>query len=263
MESTTIKQLEIKEKFLKKDYLRQTRKLLKTKFGGRNIARRTNNSSISLVRYRGNFLECTKEELQQMDQRTRELITTRESLYQRDDIDKLYVSRKERGRGLACLEDSLDSSIRRLVDYIKKSKRRIITQKKHKDQKKKNWEKEIVRKTNVSTFQTDEISHQKRETEPFLIAIQDNVIVISYVKTKLDKTQQNSNFKLYGDRKEIINHIIRESSALAQNSTKLDAANWRKGVQREFCKKLEFDHSTKWYLYKLEFILDNDTHEVV
>ena len=38
----------------------------------------------------------------------------------RDDVDSLYVSRKEGGRGLASIEDSLDVSIQRLEDYIGK-----------------------------------------------------------------------------------------------------------------------------------------------
>ncbi len=39
---------------------------------------------------------------------------------ERDDVDRLYVSRKEGGRGLASIEDSVDASIQRLEDYIEK-----------------------------------------------------------------------------------------------------------------------------------------------
>ena len=41
----------------------------------------------------------TREELQQMDQRTTKLMTMSQASYPRDDIDRLYVSREE-GRGL-------------------------------------------------------------------------------------------------------------------------------------------------------------------
>ena len=40
------------------------------------------------------------------------------ALHPRNDVDRLYVSRKEGGRGLASIEDSLDASIQRLEDYI-------------------------------------------------------------------------------------------------------------------------------------------------
>ena len=41
------------------------------------------------------------------------------ALYPRNDIDRLYVSRKG-GRGLASIEDSVDASIQELEDYIRK-----------------------------------------------------------------------------------------------------------------------------------------------
>ena len=38
-------------------------------------------------------------------------MTMYKALHPRDDVDKLYVSRKDGGRGLACIEDSVDASI--------------------------------------------------------------------------------------------------------------------------------------------------------
>ena len=48
-------------------------------------------------------------------------------LYPRDDVDRLYVSRKEGGRGFASIEDSVDASIQRLEDYIQKHNGGLIT----------------------------------------------------------------------------------------------------------------------------------------
>ena len=55
-----------------------------------------------------------------MDQRTRKLMTIHKSLHPRGDVDRLYVSRKEGGRGFTSIEDSVDASIQRLEDYIEK-----------------------------------------------------------------------------------------------------------------------------------------------
>ena len=49
------------------------------------------------------------------------------ALHPRDDVDRLYVSRKEGGRGLASIEDSTDASIQRLKDYIQKYEGGLIT----------------------------------------------------------------------------------------------------------------------------------------
>ena len=54
----------------------------------------------------------------------------------RDDVDRLYVPRKERGKGLASIKDSVDTSIR-LEDYIEKHEIGLITAIRNKTRKKK------------------------------------------------------------------------------------------------------------------------------
>ena len=65
--------------------------------------------------------------LKHMDQRTRKLMTRYKVLHPRDDVDRLYVSRKEGRRGLASIEDSVDASVQRLEDYIQKHEGGLIT----------------------------------------------------------------------------------------------------------------------------------------
>ena len=43
------------------------------------------------------------------------------------DVDRLYVPWKEGGRGLASIEDSVDTSLQRVEDYIEKYERGLIT----------------------------------------------------------------------------------------------------------------------------------------
>ena len=112
---------------IQKEYLRRTRKLLETKLSRRNLIKGINTWAVPLVRYSGPFLKWTRDELKQMDQRTRKLMTMHKALHPRDDVDRLYVSRKEGGRGLASIEDSVDASIQRHEDYIEKYERGLIT----------------------------------------------------------------------------------------------------------------------------------------
>ena len=106
LEADTIKQVQMKDK-IRKEYLKRTRKLLETKLSSRKLIRGINTWAVPLVRYLGPFLKWTRDELKQMDQRTRKLMTMHKALHPRDDVDRLYVSRKEGGRGLASIEDSL------------------------------------------------------------------------------------------------------------------------------------------------------------
>ena len=65
-----------------------------------------------LVRYLGPFLKWIREELKQMDQRIRKLITMNKALHPRDDVDRLYVSSREGERGTASIENSMNTSIK-------------------------------------------------------------------------------------------------------------------------------------------------------
>ena len=47
------------------------------------------------------------------------VLTMHKALHPRDDIDRLYVLRKEGGRWLTSIEDSVDTSIQRFEDYKK------------------------------------------------------------------------------------------------------------------------------------------------
>ena len=234
LEADTIKQAQMKDT-IRKEYLRRTRKLLETKLSSRNVIKGINTWAVPLVRYSEPFLKWTRAELKQMDQRTRKLMTMHKTLHPRDDVDRLYVSRKEGGRGLASIEDTLDASIQRFEDYIEKHKRGLITTIRNDTDytidervtttRKQKWE----RKELYGRFKRliNNILHQKtwtwlrkanlkRETEPLLIAAQEYAIRTNHIKARIDKTQQNSKCRLCGDRYETINHIVSEFSKLAQ-----------------------------------------------
>ena len=64
----------MKEK-IKKEYLRRTRNLLETKLSSRNLIKRIITWAVPIVRYSAPFLKWTREELEQIDQRKRKLMT--------------------------------------------------------------------------------------------------------------------------------------------------------------------------------------------
>ena len=62
-----------------------------------------------------------------MDQKTRKLMIRHKALHPKDDVDRLYVSRKEGRRRLASIENSVDTSIQPPEDYIEKVEGGLIT----------------------------------------------------------------------------------------------------------------------------------------
>ena len=165
-------------------------------------------------------------------------MTMHKALHPRDDVDRLYVSIKQGGRGIVSIEDTVDASIQRFEDYIEKHERGLITTiRVDKDNtinermttaRKQKWEEK-----QLYGFKRliNNISHQKtwtwlrkgnlkRETESLLIAAHYNAIRTNHIKARIDKTQQNCKRRLCGDRDETINHIISECSKLAQKEYK-------------------------------------------
>ena len=97
-----------------REYLGIIRKLPEAKLSERKLFIGINTWALPFARYSRPFVKWTRDQLKQMDRRTRKLMTLHKALHTSDDVDRLYVSRKEGGRGLASIEDSVDASIQRL-----------------------------------------------------------------------------------------------------------------------------------------------------
>ena len=162
-------------------------------------------------------------------------MTMPQAFLPRDDVDRLYVPRKEGGRGLTSIEDSMDTSIQRLEDYIEKHERGLITAIRNntdntiddgmKITRKQRWEGKQLNgrfKRLMNNISRDKTwtwlrkGNFKRETESLLMAAQNSAIKTNHIKARIDKTQQNSKCRLCSDRDETINHIISKCSKLAQ-----------------------------------------------
>ena len=132
------------------------------------------------------------------------------ALHPRHDVDRLYISRKEGGRGLASIEDSVDASIQRLEDYIQKNDGGLITAIRNDTDNtmdnrmtitwKQKWEgKQLYRRfkrliNNIShdkTWTWLRKGNFRRETESLLIAAQNNAVRTNHIKARIDKTPQN------------------------------------------------------------------------
>ena len=81
---------------------------------------------VSLLRYSAAFVSWRKSELQATDRKTRKLFTIYGALQPKSDVDRLYIPRKERGRGLISIEDCIELAIRGLEVYIYRSEERLI-----------------------------------------------------------------------------------------------------------------------------------------
>ena len=194
------------------------------------------------------------------------------ALHPKDDVDRLYVSRKEGGRGLAIVEDSFDTSLQRLKDYIEKHERGLITVIRNNTDntidnrmtttRKQKWEGKQLHGRFKRLITWVKKGNFKRETEYLQMAAQNSAIRTNHIKVRIDKMQQNSKCRLCSDRDETINHIISECSNFTQEYKARH--DWvGKVIYWEIRKKFQFDQANKWYMHNPAPVLENDTHKLL
>ena len=187
---------------------------------------------------------------------------------------------KKGGRGLASIEGSVDASIRRLENYREKHEGGLITAIRNDTDntmdnrmtitRKQKWEgkqlygcfKRLINISHDKIWIWLRKGNFKRETESLLIVAQNNAVRTNHIKTKIDKTQQNSKCWLCSDRYETIYHIS-EWCKLAPKEYKTRHDWVGKVIHWEMCKKFKYDHTNKWYMHSPALVLENSTHKLL
>ena len=109
-----------------KEYMRRLKKVLKSKLNGGNLVCGVDTWTVSLLRHSAAFVSWRKSKLQAVDRKTRKLFTRYETLRPKSGVDRLYIPRKEGGRGLISIEDCVELAIRGLEVYVHGSEERMI-----------------------------------------------------------------------------------------------------------------------------------------
>ena len=103
-----------------KEYLRRLRLVLGTELSAKNKIQAIGSLAVPVLRY--NFGIVTRkwhqEELQKLDRKMRNLLTIYGQRHPKADVDRLYVPRKQGGRGLMQLETAHAVEITKLVEYV-------------------------------------------------------------------------------------------------------------------------------------------------
>ena len=228
-----------------KEYIRRLRKVLKSKLNGGKLVRGVNTWAVSLLRYSIAFASWRKSELQAIDRKTKRLFTIYGALHPKSDVDRLYIPRKEGGRGLISIEDCVELAIRGLEKYVHGKEERLIQaargekidrleaasvlKRSKKKKRLENWEEKALHGQYLR--QTKEVRSDqcwawlqngdlKSETESLIVAAQNQNIRTNLVKAKIDKSQRGSLCRVCRKVDESIDHIVSGCSKLAQKEYK-------------------------------------------
>ena len=125
LEADDMKHSDMKEA-LSKEYLRRIRKILKSKLNSGNLGSAINARAVSLIRYGAGIICWSKEELRNLDRKTRKLLSVYRSLHPQADVVRLYVKRSQGGRGLLSVEDCVNIEVGSLCRYVETSKEKLL-----------------------------------------------------------------------------------------------------------------------------------------
>ena len=100
--------------------------VLKSKLNGKNKITAINAWAVVVFRYGAGILQWKDSKLKDVDRKSRKTITMYGGLHLKSDVDRLYIKRKERGRGLISVERSIREEENRLGFYVANSEENLI-----------------------------------------------------------------------------------------------------------------------------------------
>jgi len=230
LEGADIKQKEMNEK-IKKEYLRRVKLVSKSMLYGGNLIKAINAWAVSVVRYSAGVIEWSKAELKAMDIKTRKILSMHGAFHEKSSTYRLYLKRKEGGRGLISITDCVTHEVIGLTNYIQESKEWMlqivgkslepVDETKKKKKKRVNNERWAIFKekklhgrfmTDIEgiaderTWQWLQGGYLAKSTEAFIIAAQEQAIRTRYIRAKIDGEEVDSKCRLCGQNR-ILYHI--------------------------------------------------------
>ena len=291
LELDDIMHQEMKGKF-KKEYYRRVRKVLKSKLNGGNVITAINTWAVAIMRYGAGVINWNVMELKEIDRKTRKLLTMYRMHHPQSDVDRLYLPRKEGGRGLLSVEDCIRSGEKGLYCYLKEStepllklvfEENIVKNDGEEDtdsfkERRRNERHDVLSKKklhnqfhkateefrNEDTWKWLRRGELKKETEGTIFAAQDQSLRTNWIKANIDKQNISSLCRMCGKADETIAHVISECEKLAQKQYKL----WRhdqvaKIIHWKLCEKFEFERGERWYDHQPEAVLENEKCKIL
>ena len=108
----------MKEK-IRKEYNRRVRLILRTELNGRNKIEAINSLAVPVVQYSFGIIDWKISELKKIDTKTRKLLNMHKMLHPKADVERLYIPRKDGGRGLIFVETAFKTATIGLDHYLK------------------------------------------------------------------------------------------------------------------------------------------------
>ena len=270
LEGAEIRQGKMKE-LIRKEYLRRIKAVASSWLYGGHVIGSVNSWALGVVRYSAGVIHWTKKELKEMDVKTRKILTTNGCFHQKSSTLRLYLKRKEGGKGLISVYDCVREGELGMLKYIKESEEALLKvvasmledcETKEDYRKRRETERKdglrgkklhgaflesIEEVADERTWQWLRAGYLAKSTEAFIFAAQEQALRTRFTSSKVDGEEIETHCRVCGDQIETIPHIVSGCKKLAQTRYKTRHDKMGLRVYWELCKKYGVSCTDKWY----------------
>ena len=285
---------EMKEK-IEKEYLRRVKLLARSKLYAGNLIRGINAWAIGVVRYTAGILDWTEGDLKKMDVKTRKILSMAGAFHTRGSSHRLYIKRKEGGKGLIRVEDCVKMERANLKSYLSDSeewllkevaamdlvkgvesaadyKKRIEAERKETLRSKPlhgkffNIIEELAEEGVVDldrSWQWLKAGFLTKSTEGFIMAAQEQALRTKGIKASIDKVEGEDGLcRLCGKFQESVQHIVSSCGELAKKQYTIRHDKMGSRIHWELCRKYGIKCEDKWFNHVPSTVCSDDNGNI-
>ena len=290
LELDKIKEREMKRIF-RTEYLRRLKLVLKSLLNGKNKIKAANTWAVSLMRYGAGTIKWNKEELQEIDRKSRKIMTINKELHPRSDVARIYVPREKGGRGLISCESCVRREENNLSWYVKNSEEALLGKvgdsnvvniseavdpKEYKVNEVKETENEwkqkrmhgryLREKEGIDwdrTWQSIAKGDLKGCTEALICSAQEQALRTNNTRFHIDHTVESPLCRMCGSKGETVAHVVSDCGKLAQTEYKGRHDNVARYIHWQLCDKCGLERANSWYEQKPEGVVESENFKIL
>ena len=290
IELDKFKERETKDIF-RTEYLRRFKLVMKYQLNGKNKIKAENTWAVSVRRYGAGTIKWNKEELQEIDRKSRKIVTMNKELHPRSDVARIYVPREKRGRGLINCESCVGREENNLSWYVRNSEEALLRKvgdsnvvniseavdpKEYKVNEAKQTENEwkqkrmhgqyVREKEGIDwdrTWQCIAKGDLKGCTEALIRSAQEQALRTNYMRFHIDHTAESPLCRMCGSKGETVAHVVSECSKLAQTEYKGRHDNVARYIHWQLCGKCGLERASSWYEQKPEGVVESESFKIL
>ncbi|CAH3124919.1 unnamed protein product [Porites lobata] len=254
-----------------------------------------NSLAVPVVQHSFGIIDWKISELKKIDTKTRKLLNMHKTLHPKADVERLYIPRKDGGRGLIYVETAFKTATVGLDHYLKHKegqypKQRLRTcredksasenakalkrvfKSKMKSMKEGRWKNKalhgqypkILEKPHVDTVTTNKwlSSNLKGETEGLLVAAQDQALNTRYYQKVICGQQVESKCRMCSQHEETMDHVVSGCEVLAKTEYISRHNNAAAYLHWSICKDHDIEITDKRYEHEPETVMRNKDNNI-